>query len=139
MNGPRTHHKFGHALSARADAERHYRTDAALDPQPEFVQQVAMLCLDGECFVEAARLFESLVQIEPLLVSGYLGLGYALVVSGRPAEALTEFQKAACLDPGNAAVNFGAELAVRALAGMHIDYRQAVTYLIASLPVAGVS
>jgi adenylate cyclase len=110
-----THQTYAAALMTRgrfAEAERHYREAIELDPLNCVLHDnLAKLYYNESRRAAARQELQTCLERQPDWFLGRMHLGYFDVFDNRPADALSEFERAVRLAPGTPTVDAGIAIA----------------------------
>lgn len=104
------------------DAERFFRRAIEQRPVPDVLRNLGLMLARTARPLEAMDAYRQALELDPLLVSAWLGLGEILLEQAQPAEAKAALMRAVELDPQNAEARYRLAFALSALG----DYQGAL-------------
>src|SRR5690606_33078729 len=104
------------------DATRYFRRAIEQRPVPDVLRNLGLMLARTARPLEAMDAYRQALELDPLLVSAWLGLGEILLEQTQPAEAKAALMRAVELDPQNAEARYRLAFALSALG----DYQGAL-------------
>lgn len=104
------------------EAERYFRRAIEQRPVPDVLRNLGLMLARTGRPAEAMDAYRQALELDPLLVSAWLGLGEILLEQQQPAEAKSALLRAVELDPQNAEGRYRLAFALSALG----DYQGAL-------------
>jgi tetratricopeptide (TPR) repeat protein len=92
----------GHPPLSEAAVIDNLQQQAAANPSdPQIPLKLADYCYDKQLYELAIKWYRKALELDPKNVNARTDLGTSLFYSGRPADAITEYQKALAINPNH--------------------------------------